>query len=785
MRPRWCRLGLTLAVVGSLPPAVASAGEIQGDVLPAACTSSYSPDEVVPVLATPVHVGDTSVRLHAQQSGETIEVWSNTRGLLLGPGPTKDGSRFDLPSPLVAGESLSICQTNPWLVCSLLQPVETPPATLGAPAFPHVVFAHGSAVTVSGVHPGATVEVSVGGVVIGQRWAGTRTSADVPIDDTLPAGTILVAQQIVGGLASPTASTVIFPGNPAPVVPRVRGPVRTDDLAVWVSGITPGSLVEVIDTGTGTVLGSKHVGEPVAKIATCPIGTDPIRVDVTRNGVTLSSADEALAAYSGAQALRLEGDFDWGTDPGTGLPIQGRYYKSDSWVDTPAVFVIHGQDWGQCDLDGDLFENHDSEQGYGYVLEELNAWSIRGYSIKVDDSFESVEVRTELLLATIDEAIARGEIDADTPIALMGHSLGGDAVIYARSIASAGLDIRGVVSIAPTSYAARGDFVDFDPSTGPQAPLLEIYGSEDTFSCSGFDSQCSVWNYDQAWFAKSIVHIAGAGHYSLSECWAQTNPDGSLSPTEQREIAGSFIVPFLYDRLNSDTRFLPYFQGSVRPRGTYRYDIAVQHHWPWSTSVIDSFGDSPDELSFPDDNVDPLVNARGLAVTESFAPLGGGVEEHTHADLEVNLGVTYEAMHDPDHHAAVLTWDDRRYVYRSDLGGVSATADDFISLRVMAVAGDSATELNGETGVPIDFMVGLGDGVRSSNVRVGSTGSVLYPFDDHGGDPSQVMRTVRVPLDAFIALTPNLDLSNLQLLRVRARVRNEGRIIIDDLEIGP
>ena len=68
----------------------------------------------------------------------------------------------------------------------------------------------------------------------------------------------------------------------------------------------------------------------------------------------------------------------------------------------------------------------------------------------------------------------------------------------------------------------------------------------------------------------------------------------------------------------------------------------------------------------------------------------------------------------------------------------------------------------------------------------GSTGSVLYPFEKGpGAVPTYhaVFRTVRIPIHAFLAVNPNLDIRLLEWLSITPIVREAGRIVFDDLEI--
>ena len=52
-----------------------------------------------------------------------------------------------------------------------------------------------------------------------------------------------------------------------------------------------------------------------------------------------------------------------------------------------------------------------------------------------------------------------------------------------------------------------------------------------------------------------------------------------------------------------------------------------------------------------------------------------------------------------------------------------------------------------------------------------------------GPQPYSVFRSVRVPMDAFTAVNPDLDLASLDALLFRFRGRPAGRVLIDDIEV--
>lgn len=773
-------------------PLHAIGAEEAGDYVPASCTAQNLVN-AKPIILGPIYQGDTEVRIHNQVAGGTITITSLTWGLQFS-GSTQNSAAFPLAISETGGDYMYACQVGgvPSTVqCSDWVQVQTPPATLDPPQLPHLVLLGGQAIGVAGVHPGADVIVEANGVEVGRRWAGSSTAVSVPIPDTLAAFTGLTVRQSIGSVISGSRGTSILPFSPDVSVPRIMGPVRAGDTAVWVSAVSPGSRVSIIDVATGTVLASKPVGEPIAKIAVCPL-TGTIRARVARDGHVATSANVPLTAPPPARTVDYEYDFDYGLDPVSNLEMKGRIYDPDvTTASNPVVFLVHGNPPGNsCVNTGAASPSTRSYLGYEYLAHALVKLGFIVYSLELPTAWSSTDDsmpdgRAQVLLATIDEAMAqRADIDVDSPLGFFGHSLGADGVIYARSIVDPSLDLRGVVSVAPTTYSL--DYADFDPADGASVPLLHVYGGHDYFVDYPTDPNFrSLAHYDRAWGAKSQLFIDRAGHNAFNTCWGTEQLDGALSIEEQQSILAAFAVPFFEGLLTgAGAEFAPYFQGTVRPRGTYHHALTMMYHTPSGTQVIDDFGDPQDELTVPDVNTDIAVNAQGGTVTQTIPPWAAvGVFEGDHDALEVAYS-GYIGRQDPDDRALLLRWDMRGHQYVSELPApLSASMNDVLSFRVMAVGGDPANDLDGQSGLPTDLMVELSDGTFTAKVRAGSVGSLLYPFLDDHGDYQQVFRTVRIPMDAFKTVTPAFNLANITSVSLGGYMRETGLLVIDDLEL--
>jgi hypothetical protein len=113
-------------------------------------------------------------------------------------------------------------------------------------------------------------------------------------------------------------------------------------------------------------------------------------------------------------------------------------------------------------------------------------------------------------------------------------------------------------------------------------------------------------------------------------------------------------------------------------------------------------------------------------------------------------------------------------LYRSEIGDVSASLIKVVSLRIAQFYKDDV--LNPE-GQPSDLFIVLSDGSNDSTVRLGAVAQVPHP-------PSQrsVMRTVRIPIDAFTAANPAFNHHHIKSVTLWTAARATGSILVDDLQ---
>src|SRR5690625_1150498 len=270
------------------------------------------------------------------------------------------------------------------------------------------------------------------------------------------------------------------------------------------------------------------------------------------------------------------------------LPINGRVWLPEGEGTFPLILMVHG--------------NHTMEylstSGYDYLGELLAS---RGFiAISVDQDFinysntygspnDNYELRTWMLLQHLVQLQNMNETPESNfyqkvdfqQVGLVGHSRGGQAVLMAddhqtffndeellESMES--IDIKGIVSIAPTDKRINGD----KPSIHNTSYLL-LHGARDADVSSFRDQpfQRTTFDADYDGF-KASVYIADANHTHFNSEWgsmdlsfprgAFLNQQQTLDPEDQQQLAKVYLSAFFesvfhghssYEKLFQDHRY--------------------------------------------------------------------------------------------------------------------------------------------------------------------------------------------------------------------------------------
>jgi hypothetical protein len=762
-----------------------------------------APDEgITPVLLPALIETDQLIRVDNQIPGAELRVLirdsETSPEVEFGPRPANESGDLEvaLAEPLKANQQVSVIQElcghkeqSEWLTVVPLPPVVLAPVVLPP------LYACAGRIQVSNLHPGATVRVFQDGFPVGIGWSGMSSSLSIAANPGLVAGKQVHAVQWVGDMESlPSAPPVIVQSLTDLHPPRILEPVAFGESRVWVSGVSPGARVSI--RSAGVLLGEAFASESIVSVPVNSVtGTVTATTSLCEHSresdpvqpITCPCAAGPFEA-SGSEERSYTPDFHVSPNADGGdfdHPITGRlYYPADSAGNyhkdafgLPLVVVAHGY-WPP---------GENSYLGYGYLGHHLARWGMLVYSINLDtvNNLTSIEQtqqisRGEIIL----EAIRRIQSDPDLErrlnnerIGIVGHSMAGEGVAVAQDLnhgSSSPLSIRGVVSIAPTHYKPAISLKG--------AKYLQLYGSKDQLlgnrslvTGPNADARFGGFRiYDRAARPKTHFWIYDARHNGFNTEWfnglnvAEGHlVDITLDLDDHRRIAICLINAFFLDALKDQSEYAGYLEGIILPRPVRGYDIFTQHH-DLAPGVVDDYGDADDQLSFAEES--PVDKMKNRALGEAKAEgLGLGVwDDVEHVPLD-------HSVHDT--RSLELSWTATDVSYRSDTGGLALSPSHSLSLRVSQFFEDAA---NNPMGEDLDFFVALSDGTEVAVVRLGLVASVPYP--DAAAEILTVLRTGRLPLDAFKAVNPALDLGSIQDVRLLFMARGSGHVLVDDLE---
>jgi hypothetical protein len=514
----------------------------------------------------------------------------------------------------------------------------------------------------------------------------------------------------------------------------------------------------------------------------------------------------------------------WGFDA-TRLPLQGRVFMPVATAAAPSkgpfplVLAVHG--------------NHDmevsSDPGYDYLGALLAS---QGFIfVEVDENFLNSSLADEVNPFSSrhgEENSARGVIllehlaqwrawttDPKSPlhgaadltrVGLIGHSRGGEAVALAKAFNDLshdpddatvpfhyGFGIRAVAAIAPVD----GQYKPRDHALAlTDANYFVIHGSMDGDVTSFMGSS----EYARARFTgavkafKASLYVKDANHGQFNTVWGRTDDGlpssllldtGPILPAEvQRGVAKVYLAAFFRATLEDEDGYRPLFEDARRGAGWLPDDYLVNNYADSATRYIATFEEDLDPATATAPGA--VISADNLTVwRERYAKLKNG---------------------SLDTHLAVIGWDDRAgrrtAAYAFDLGPRPLPAGPEDALVFSAAAADEDSlpaalrqkvKSAGAEAAPraLDWTVEVSDahGVRA---RVPlSADSPLYPqvkgqprrLAILNAEPSSeiVLRRFSLPLRAFAAANPRLDLRRLREIRFVFDRSSRGVIALDDV----
>jgi dienelactone hydrolase len=595
------------------------------------------------------------------------------------------------------------------------------------------------------------------------------------------------------------ASGPLEVGQAVPHKPQVMRPVAFGDSVVWVSGVTPGSVVSVLSGNT--VVAEIEAAEPIVAVPVTPIN-DRVRATARLGARTSTSPTVypivdpcvagsawglplvinfrvALGSFAVPQHARPDGVVDGGFD----VELAARVYLAlgARRRSRPLVVIAHGY-WvdpqvDELSLDGyEWLAQHLARRGAAVVSVDLSQVNRQTGGVQNTQQYS----RGEVLLAVIDRLTTLplfGPTFNTARIGLVGHSMGGEGVVVAEALNRQRPNphgIRGVVSLAPTNY--RPEIATHS------AAYLQLHGSLDylltfpPYVTGGSPRFGGPRLYDRAWRHRTLAWIDGARHTAWNSVWLGSGPDappGPLSGDEQQAVGRCLITAFFLDTLFGQSVYRGYLAGPNRSRGFGSARVYLAHQSS-PVNVVEDCGDADEQLEHAGEQPpDKSLNRLGAPVAATGAGLDVW-EDVSHVTLP-------RSVHDTT--GVDLAWSTADVIYETGLDSLHAVPSDFLSINIAQRYDESSDGEPDETwnpiGQPIDLLAELDDGTERATVRLGAIAGVPYPLSPW---VYSVFRTLRLPLDAFAAVNPALRLGSLRYLRLRP-TRSTGRILFDDIEL--
>jgi acetyl esterase/lipase len=472
-------------------------------------------------------------------------------------------------------------------------------------------------------------------------------------------------------------------------------------------------------------------------------------------------------------------DWDWDavetTNPDTGRDLDADNYgrlvyptnPDGSVAEGPFPVVVFGH--GRFHSGPTLYFNHLEA---GYLLERLASWGIIATSVNLDVVGEfsfpaAIPQRGDIIRKTLERTYDLDSQPGSPPAGLaaavddaraviIGHSRGGEGSVAAavqNELAGSPLPIVGVATIAPT------DFEDYELG---DIPYMGIYGSKDGDVSTG----SPIIVHDRATSATKLFHyIHGANHFWFTETINYSGEgDADITRDLHHDLAMGYLAGFAYRQLYTPDEPSSVFVGPEMDPLTDEADILSMYRDP-DRFVVDAF-----EIEGSTATTDlglRVFQKRWDYLAEPYINDSGRTLYHLTDALEV-------------------TWDSGSPHWAAGLPGsdFDATAWDYVSLK-MAQLLDSPLNVAGRDQ---DVTIGMRDTDGDfAFVRLSDYGRIDYPVTHEGGwyetfPEKTVLHTTRIPLSAFEAANPAIDLDHLTGVGFRADLSPSGRLFVDDVE---
>lgn len=542
---------------------------------------------------------------------------------------------------------------------------------------------------------------------------------------------------------------------------------------------------------------------------------DPDVDIIDRLGLVTRLGAEDLGGFTVVDDPQLAGDFptgqmeydfgSWIADPPqnavaywedaapVSVALKGRLHYPTTPLPTdlrcPLVIMAHGRHNGAST----------SYQGYDYIgrhlasrgficasidLSDLVAgWRIAHRAVTVLRHIEALLV-DPLPSTTVGWQLAQLREHVDTSsVGLLGHSRGGEAVVAAQRLndVDSPFRIKAVAALAPTD---GGNFTECTKdlpqsieceTSGPWTPTVPycvLYGSRDG-DISGLAGNTGIRTYDRAPRPRHLAFIYGANHNYFNTTWGSDLGGPFMAPGAQRAITSSLLTAFFHCYLLDQAAYGQLLSGEIAlPAVKQSHAKVVFSSQP--DALIRLIVDSAEELP-------PALHENSLGEKNALAFATGFTGQfYTLAEEPLRYSVVpHRNYYAHDTRGLRLQWTDANDLsWNVDVGERFALFYDSLSFRI-GQKYRSGSALRQDQSIGVSLIDAWGN--ESPVIPVSVITPILYP-DERGLYTKSVMQSVRVPIRAFVATSPPIDLTRVVRIRLAFEPAMDGALIFDDIE---
>jgi hypothetical protein len=672
---------------------------------------------------------------------------------------------------------------------SIEEPAQPAPGTLPAPGF-RPVYETSTQLGITNIVNGGKVSLSRNGAPVGtyRCWGGSLLIGGLAPFITTD---VFSATQALcpGSPSSPPGTTGVTPCTklPAPTV----APIQAGDTSVTVVDFVSDATITVYvnhvlnNSGGGPTVGLTgplHFGDVVHVAQDLPRGcrgetVREIHVVCVNPPILANPSDLNLFPvgwFEYTDGGRRKGSVYYpANDDGENQPFNARLAGLGR---APIVFLVHGNHWW---LDP-------SYRGYDYLQRALARMGIIAASVDCNefnlgspatsDNYAEIERRADLVLSNIDyfrgldgdpAAVFHGRIDFGRT-GLFGHSRGGETVVLVpQVIGLPGVQIQGVISLAPTDFRRWELGQEHRPAAHALACVLPA-GDGDVRRNDGakFYDMANPSPFKSQWY----IHYAN--HNYSNRVWVDDDAAGTgpavMSRGEHEQILLAYGCAFFRATLLGHSGQLDYLLGKARPAGT-RFDQVFLSHELSKRVLVDNHeernGIALNSLGRPTSQLGGLsADEFTFAQNEQPLPLVPG--QYNMSFFGRSVGMVARAVGTAARQ------------FRTELGSTDLNQRE-IWLRAAEVYSPQHQQSAGSTG----FRLGLEDasgqiGWLDSN----EVGGLARPYFRNAFIKT-MLQTLRFRADCFAMANRALDLSKIVALRIHCDRTDRRDLAFDDLHL--